>query len=142
MRAVYYEGVDWSLHHRHHNAPSTEKKEVILPSTVPKGALDAERQAAVEMLKAKYRSRPKFVLFLIIYLSIHFVYEGYKWIDAVGFGGDNSPHCAQADNLTPDRNANIWNELNEKVGTPAFETAINWLAGAVRVSSVNLSSFL
>ncbi|KIM44930.1 hypothetical protein M413DRAFT_442904 [Hebeloma cylindrosporum] len=114
--------------------PLSNEKEGILPSTVPKGALDAEQQAAVEKLKAKYRSRPKFVLFLIAYLSIHFVYELFKWVDAVGFGGDNSPRCAQADILTPDKNADIWNEMNEKIGTPAFETsAINWLAGAVRV---------
>jgi Gly-Xaa carboxypeptidase len=121
---------------------SNEKKEGILPSTNPQEAPDAERQAAVEKLKAKYRSRPKFILFLITYLGVHFVYEAYKWVEAVGIG-DNAPRCAQADVLTPDKNANLWNELNEKIGTPAFETsAINWLADAVRIPSVNLSSSL
>lgn len=115
---------------------SNEKKEGILPSTIPQDAPDAEGQAAVEKLKAKYRSRPKFVLFLLTYLSVHFVYEVYKWVDTFGIG-DNAPRCAQADVLTPDKNANLWNELNEKIGTPAFETsAINWLAGAVRVPLV------
>jgi len=119
--------------------PSNEKKEDILPLTVPQKALDAER---LERLKAKYSSPPKFIRFLLVYLSIHFVYEGYKWIDALGIG-HNGPRCTQADVLTPDKNANLWNELNEKIGTPAFETsAINWLAGAVRVPSVNPSSSL
>jgi hypothetical protein len=122
--------------------PSNEKQEDILPLTVPQKALDAERQAAVEKLKAKYRSPPKFIRFLLIYLSVHFVYETYKWIDAIGIG-HNGPRCAQADVLTPDKNADLWNEVNEKIGTPAFETsAINWLAGAVRVPSVNPSSSL
>ena len=114
-----------------------EEKEGILPFAIPQEAPDAEQQARVEKLKAKYRSPPKFIRFLLVYLSAHFVWETYKWLDAVGIG-DNGPRCAQADVLTPDKNANLWNELNEKIGTPAFETsAIDWLAGAVQVPSVD-----
>ena len=44
------------------------------------------------------------------------------------------PACPQADVLTPTKNADIWTALNDKIGTPAFKTsAIDWLAGAVRV---------
>lgn len=113
-----------------------EKKEGILPSTAFLVAPSALRQTTPEKLKANYRSHHKFLLVLITYLAVRVVYEGYNWVDAFRIG-DYGPRCAQADVLTPNKNANLWNELNEKIGTPAFETsAINWLAGAVRVPSV------
>ena len=120
--------------------PSNEKKEGLLPSTAPQGPPAAPHQTALEKLKANYRSRPKFLLILITYLAVRVVYEGYNWVDTFG-KADNGPRCVQADVLTPNKNADLWDALNEKIGTPAFETsAINWLAGAVRVPSVNPSS--
>jgi Gly-Xaa carboxypeptidase len=116
-----------------------EKKEDILPSTTSLIASSALPQTTLEKLKANYHSHRKFLLILITYLAVRVVYEGYHWIDAFGIG-DNGPRCPQADILTPDKNANLWTEVNKKIGTPAFETsAINWLAGAVRVPSVNSS---
>jgi Gly-Xaa carboxypeptidase len=122
--------------------PSNEKKEGILPSTTSVVAPSALRLTTLERLKANYRSHRKFLLILITYLAVRVVYEGYNWVDAFGIG-DNGPRCPQADTLTPDKNANLWTGLNKKIGTPAFETsAINWLAGAVRVPLVNSSSCL
>jgi len=121
-------------------APSNEKKEGLLPSTALQEAPATPHQTALENLKANYRSRPKFLLIFVTYLAVRAVYEGYKWIDTFG-KADSGPRCVQADALTPNKNADFWNAMNEKIGTPAFETsAINWLAGAVRVPSVNPSS--
>jgi hypothetical protein len=45
------------------------------------------------------------------------------------------------DALVPVAHAPLWDTLNAKIGTPAFETsAVDWLAGAVRVPCVG--SFL
>ena len=122
--------------------PSNEEKEGILPSTISLVAPSALCLTTLERLKANYHSHRKFLLILITYLVVRVVYEGYNWVDTSGIG-DNGPRCPQADILTPDKNANLWTELNKKIGTPAFETsAINWLAGAVRVPSVNSSSSL
>jgi len=113
--------------------PSNERKEGILPSIVLQETPAPPRQTASEKLKASCRSRPKFLLILITYLAVRAVYEGYKWIDTFG-KADNGSRCVQADVLMPNKNADLWNALNEKIGTPAFKTsAINWLAGAVRV---------
>jgi Gly-Xaa carboxypeptidase len=52
---------------------------------------------------------------------------------------DNAPrtpsnNCPQADALIPEKNGEIWIELNDKIGSAAFkQTAIDWLAGAVRI---------
>ena len=122
--------------------PSNEKKEGILPSATSLVAPSALRLTTLERPKANYHSHRNFFLILITCLAVRVVYEGYYWIDAFGIG-DNGPRCPQADILTPDKNVNLWTELNKKIGTPAFETsAINWLAGAVRVPSVNPSSCL
>ena len=45
-----------------------------------------------------------------------------------------SNNCPQADVLIPEKNGEIWTELNEKMGSAAFkQTAIDWLAGVVRI---------
>jgi Gly-Xaa carboxypeptidase len=110
----------------------SNEKESILPSTGPR----APRQPILQKLKHDYHS--KFLLVLIAYMAV-LVYKGYKRVDTFRIG-DNVPRCPQADILTPEKNAKLWNELNEKIGTSAFEaSAINWLAGAVRVPSVDFS---
>jgi len=120
--------------------PSNEEKGSTLPSTTSLIAPSTLAQTTLEKLKANCHSYRKFLLILITYLAVRVVYEGYKWVDTSGIT-ENGPRCAQADSLAPNKNANIWNALNEKIGTPAFEaSAINWLAGAVRVPSVNASS--
>ena len=46
----------------------------------------------------------------------------------------NGPGCPQARALLPEKNAEIWKTMNEKIVTPTFkESAINWLSRAVRV---------
>jgi len=119
---------------------SNEKKEGILPSTTPKVDPRSPRQTTLQKLKADCRSHSKFLLILIACVAVRVVYEGYKRVNTFGIG-DNGLRCPQADILTPQKNAELWNELNKKIGTPAFETsAINRLAGAVRVPSVNALS--
>lgn len=42
--------------------------------------------------------------------------------------------CFQADELTPDKNGDLWVDIGTTISTDAFKTkAIDWLAGAVRV---------
>ncbi|KAF8963426.1 hypothetical protein BDZ97DRAFT_1661730 [Flammula alnicola] len=80
-------------------------------------------------MKAKYRVHQKFFIALWVYFVIRLVYQSQDY-----FYLFSTPSCAQADVLTPEKNADLWNALNEKIGTPAFQTsAIDWLAGAVRV---------
>jgi len=46
----------------------------------------------------------------------------------------NGPGCPQARALSPEKNAEIWKTMNEKIRTTAFkESAIDWLSRAVRV---------
>lgn len=45
-----------------------------------------------------------------------------------------SNYCPQANVLIPKKNGEIWTELNDRIDSAAFkQTAIDWLAGAVRI---------
>lgn len=53
-------------------------------------------------------------------------------------GGADGQACAQVDALAPVAHAPLWGTLNAKISTPAFEkSAVDWLAGAVRVPYVS-----
>jgi Gly-Xaa carboxypeptidase len=106
---------------------NSEKKEGILPSVAsPQPPLPPSR-----FEKVKRAGHPKLFIVLAIYCVLRFVYGNRDWFvtdEASALG------CPQVDAVTPEKNLNLWNELNDKISTPEFQqSAIDWLGGAVRV---------
>ena len=67
-----------------------------------------------------------FIVFRSTYLYFWHATDKASWTP--------SNNCPQADVLIPEKNGEIWSELNDKIGSAAFkQTAIDWLTGAVRI---------
>lgn len=101
-------------------APHNEK-EGILPTIQ-----SSPRPTRFENVK---RSHP--VLFIVLGIYCLFRLRYGDW-----FVSDNAsaPTCPQVDALTPQKNSDLWNELNDKISTSSFkQSAIDWLGGAVRI---------
>jgi Gly-Xaa carboxypeptidase len=101
---------------------STKKKEgAILPSSSP---------SPIPLPKRKNGIWVVIICFIIIFRStyLHF------WHPTDKSSWTPSNNCPQADILIPEKNGQVWSELNVKIGSAAFkQTAIDWLAGAVQI---------
>ena len=97
---------------------STKTKEgAILPSSSP---------SPIPLPKRKNGIWAVIICFIIFRSTyLHFWHKS-SWTP--------SNNCPQADILIPEKNGQVWSELNVKIGSAAFkQTAIDWLAGAVRI---------
>ncbi|CAA7267427.1 unnamed protein product [Cyclocybe aegerita] len=117
--------------------PNSEKGGGILPSTAaPKAdAPPPNPPTRLERVKANLRaqSRNKFWLAVLAYAVFRLFYYSYTDV-FIGFYASKEPLCPQADVVIPERASELWKALNDKISTPDFKTsAIDWLAGAVRV---------
>ncbi|KAF8909393.1 carboxypeptidase S [Gymnopilus junonius] len=103
--------------------PSKSEKEGVLPSVQ-----SLPHPTRFERVK---RSRPVLFSLLGIYCLFRVLYgDWFVYDDA------SAPTCPQVDALTPQKNLNLWKALNDEVGTPGFkQSAIDWLGGAVRIST-------
>jgi Gly-Xaa carboxypeptidase len=102
-----------------------EKENSILPSSTPsstpppKSHQRKNKNVWVEVV---------IICFLVFRATYHF------WNATDKTPRTPSDNCPQADVLIPEKNGEIWTELNNKIGSAAFkQTAIDWLAGAVRI---------
>jgi len=100
------------------------EKESILPSNSTNQLLPSDTK------KAKVNCK-KLCLGLGVYCALRVLYANRDWFNATDY---SAPACPQVNAVTPQKNADLWNTLNDRISTPEFkESAINWLGGAVRV---------
>ena len=104
---------------------SMEKKE--------KGILPSSNPSSTPPSKSHQRKNKNFWIGVVIICFL--VFRAYHVWNATGKTPRTpSDNCPQADVLIPEKNGEIWTELNDKIGSAAFkQTAIDWLAGAVRI---------
>ena len=118
---------------------NNEKNGPLLPSaTAPASPAAAPHPG----LRKKH---PKIFAGLMVYILFRMGYEAHRsfYGHSDYAGATDAPTCAQADVLTPVAHAPLWDTLNEKIGMSSFESsAVNWLAGAVRVPYVSFCSLL
>lgn len=81
----------------------------------------------------KSQRHNKLWLVLVCFIVFRSVYI-HLWNPTHKLSRTPSNNCPQADILIPEKNGKFWSELNVKIGSAAFkQTAIDWLAGAVRI---------
>lgn len=114
-----------------------EKEQDLLPSTALPGH-PAHSPARAE--KKSWLSKKLYIilgLYCALHLLSHFSF-GLKLGNV-----SSTSRCPQADVVTPEKNSNLWDQLNEKIGGANFkQDAINWLSGAVRIPYVRFLSML
>ena len=80
------------------------------------------------------KHRNKIWLVIVCFIIFRSTYL-HLWHPTDTFSGNI---CPQADVLIPEKNGQVWTELNVKIGSAAFkQTAIDWLAGAVQIPWVS-----
>ena len=68
------------------------------------------------------------------YLAVRIAWEGYNSYTYHFDTFDGAPACPQATALAPQKNGELWDAVNKKIGSPAFKgSAVQWLSGAVQV---------
>ena len=86
-----------------------------------------------------FRNKPRrFWTDLLVFLFLIAYYYYYTFWKNKGLdplGGENYGNvCPQVLEITPNANANFWQDLTVTFKTPEFKTlAVDWLGGAVRV---------
>lgn len=117
---------------------SLSKKEGILPSSNP---------SPTPVPSSKQRSKVWLKLVVCLFVSrfavLHFWHLASDQFGFISFWNlsNRSPpnNCPQAGALIPEKNGKVWIDLNDKIGSAAFkQTAIDWLAGAIRIPWVSL----
>lgn len=104
---------------------SIEKEKGILPSSNPS-------PTPTPAPESQQRKNKNVWILLICFLVFRATYSHF-W-HAFDTAPPPSNNCPQADVLIPEKNGEIWTELNDKIRSAAFkQTAIDWLAGAVRI---------
>ena len=104
---------------------SIEKKE--------KGILPSSNPSPTPAPKSQQRKNKNVWIILICFLVFRATYSHF-WHATDKAPWSPSNNCPQADVLIPEKNGEIWTEVNDKIGSAAFkQTAIDWLAGAVRI---------
>jgi len=97
-----------------------KKKEGILPSSNPSPTPTPGSQ--------QRNNKVWLVVICFLVSQLPFLHFWYP------FDQSSSNTCPQAGVLIPEKNAKVWTELNDKIGSGAFKkTAIDWLAGAIRI---------
>ncbi|KAF9485495.1 carboxypeptidase S [Pholiota conissans] len=109
---------------------NNEKSGPLLPSATTPASLAPAPHPGLR------KKHPKIFAGLMVYILFRLGYEAhrsfYEHHDHAGATGAQA--CVQADVLAPVEHAPLWDTLNAKIGTSSFESsAVNWLAGAVRV---------
>ncbi|PPQ79239.1 hypothetical protein CVT25_002805 [Psilocybe cyanescens] len=105
----------------------SQKEQELLPST----ALPPAVSPPTRTEKLKSGLSKKFYIVLGVYCALRLLrHFDFGW----EIGVSPAPRCPQADVVTPDKNSNLWEQMNQKIGGASFkQNAIDWLSGAVRV---------
>jgi hypothetical protein len=103
-----------------------EKGELLPPAA----SVDAATPTPTKK-KVVYRRWLKRVFWT--YMAVSFAWEVYS-VKSFFNTFNDPPACPQASALAPQKNADLWDAVNRKIGSPAFKgNAVEWLSGAVKV---------
>lgn len=114
-----------------------EKQAPLLPSVAQD--YDPALQHSSKLYIPVYR----YVLLLlgIAYLGVSLTRTATLYLSN-GVGAASGELCAQAEVLTPQMHADLWDSLGDTIQSDQFKTrAINWLSGAVQIPYVLFSAW-
>jgi Gly-Xaa carboxypeptidase len=95
------------------------------------------RISTTKLCKAKAVASKIALVALAVYVSTNFVKRPFSSIPTGNLKEDVTDLCPQVDELVPEKNGAIWENLQDTYSTEEFKArAIDWLGGAVRIPCV------